>query len=146
LYLQLAAWLHDIGFVWSPVDHEKKGCEYAKTILTQLGFSIDIIEKINGMIMATKIPQSPKNLLEKIICDADLDYIGKDNYAEISGLLLEEISLKNDISEIDWLIIQKKFLESHTYFTKTAKQLRTKNKNKILVDITNKIEAYHGRS
>ncbi len=146
LYLQLAAWLHDIGFVWSPVDHEKKGCEYAKTILTQLGFSVDIIEKINGMIMATKIPQSPKNLLEKIICDADLDYIGKDNYAEISGLLLKEISLKNTISEIDWLVIQKNFLESHTYFTKTANKLRTKNKNKIIVDITNKIALYHGRS
>jgi len=146
LYLQLAAWLHDIGFVWSPVDHEKKGCEYAKTILTQLGFSIDIIEKINGMIMATKIPQSPKNLLEKIICDADLDYIGKENYTEISSLLLKEISIIKDISEIDWLNIQKNFLESHTYFTKTANQLRTKNKNKILVDITNKIVAYHGRS
>jgi adenylate cyclase len=133
--VKLAAWLHDIGYIWEPNRHEAKGAEYAATILTALNFPIQKINKITGMILATKIPQSPKNILEQIICDADLDYLGREDYASISLLLLQELRLQKEISEIEWIKLQHSFLSNHSYFTKTANATRNTAKAKLLTSI-----------
>ena len=91
--IKLAAWLHDVGYIWEPTRHEARGAEYATSILTEMKFPKSKISLITGMIMATKLPQSPKNQLEQIICDADLDYLGRDDYAINSNNLLQEIEL-----------------------------------------------------
>lgn len=133
--LKLAAWLHDIGYIWEPNRHEERGAEYASSVLTALNFPTQKINKITGMILATKIPQSPKNILEQIICDADLDYLGREDYASISLLLLQELSLQKEISEIEWIKLQHSFLSNHSYFTKTAVATRNKLKAKALGSI-----------
>jgi len=133
--VKLAAWLHDIGYIWEPNRHEARGAEYAATILTALNFPIQKINKITGMILATKIPQSPKNILEQIICDADLDYLGREDYASISLLLLQELRLQKEISEDDWINLQHSFLSNHSYFTKTANATRNTAKAKLLASI-----------
>jgi adenylate cyclase len=133
--VKLAAWLHDIGYIWEPNRHEARGAEYAATILTALNFPIQKINKITGMILATKIPQSPKNILEQIICDADLDYLGREDYASISLLLLQELRLQKEISEIEWIKLQHSFLSNHSYFTKTANATRNTAKAKLLTSI-----------
>ena len=69
------------------------------------------------MILATKIPQSPKNIYEEILCDSDLDYLGREDYIENSNRLLQEIQLNKKITELEWLNIQDKFLRAHHYFT-----------------------------
>ena len=126
--IKLAAWLHDIGFIWEPLRHEARGAEYATIVLNALNFPKTKINKITGMILATKIPQSPKNINEQIICDADLDYLGRGDYKENSLLLLQEIQLNKEISELEWLVIQDKFLRSHHYFT--AGSIKNKESNK----------------
>jgi len=138
--LKLAAWLHDVGYIWEPNRHEARGSEYATTVLNALDFPAQKINRITGMIMATKIPQSPKNILEQIICDADLDYLGREGYEEISLLLLQELRLKKEINETDWLKIQDQFLTKHSYFTKTANSTRNKLKSEVLVNIKSKIK------
>ena len=75
LLLKTAICLHDSGFVISHENHEIRGCQKARELLPDYGFNQTEIEQVCGMIMATKIPQSPSNLLEKIICDADLFYL-----------------------------------------------------------------------
>jgi adenylate cyclase len=138
--LKLAAWLHDVGYIWEPNRHEARGAEYAITVLNALDFPAQKINRITGMIMATKIPQSPKNILEQIICDADLDYLGREGYEENSLLLLQELRLKKEITETDWLKIQDQFLTKHSYFTKTAKATRNKLKFEVLVNIKSNIK------
>jgi PAS domain S-box-containing protein len=133
--LKLAAWLHDVGYIWEPNRHEARGSEYATTILNAMDFPAQKINRITGMIMATKIPQSPKNILEQIICDADLDYLGREGYEENSLLLLQELRLKKEISALDWLKIQDQFLTKHTYFTKTSNTTRNKLKSEVLANI-----------
>jgi len=133
--LKLAAWLHDVGYIWEPNRHEARGSEYATTILNAMDFPAQKINRITGMIMATKIPQSPKNILEQIICDADLDYLGREGYEENSLLLLQELRLKKEISALDWLKIQDQFLSKHTYFTKTSNTTRNKLKSEVLANI-----------
>lgn len=133
--LKLAAWLHDVGYIWEPARHEARGAEYATTVLQAMDFPAQKINKINGMIMATKIPQSPKNLLEQIICDADLDYLGREGYEENSILLLKELRLKKEVTDLDWLKIQDQFLSKHAYFTKTSNSTRNKLKAMVLANI-----------
>ena len=140
--LMLAAWLHDVGYIWEPSRHEGRGAEYASAVLKAMDFPIGKINTITGMILATKIPQTPTNTLEQIICDADLDYLGTETYSENSLLLLQELKLKKEYSEFDWLKIQFQFLSQHVYFTQTARTSRNKFKAEVLNDIKIQIKSY----
>lgn len=138
--IKLAAWLHDVGYIWEPLRHEARGAEYATSILTEMQFPKSKIGLITGMIMATKIPQTPKNHLEQIICDADLDYLGREDYKKNSNGLLEEIKISKFINELEWLKIQEKFLLNHNFHTKSSQKLRNKKKKQILNLIQNKLK------
>lgn len=130
--LKIAVLFHDSGFIEGAQDHELRGCIIARKNLPNFDFNENEIEVICGMIMATKIPQSPKNHLEEIICDSDLDYLGRDDYDAISNNLFREINLYNFMDEIGWLKVQINFMEAHSYFTKTANRLRKDEKEKRL--------------
>lgn len=138
--IKLAAWLHDVGYIWEPNRHEARGAEYATSILTEMKFPKSKISLITGMIMATKIPQSPKNQFEQILCDADLDYLGRDDYAVNSHNLLKEIELTKKLSEKEWLLLQEKFLKAHAYFTNTSQKLRNPSKQATLKSIQQQIK------
>jgi adenylate cyclase len=145
--LKLAAWLHDIGYIWEPKRHEERGAEYATALLKSLAFPIQKIQKINGMILATKIPQTPKNINEQILCDADLDYLGRPDYTEKSQLLLQELLLTKNLNNKEWLKIQDRFLTNHVYFTKTSNNKRNKLKFKALESIKSQLKTKtNGRS
>ena len=91
------------------------------------------IDQICGMIMATKIPQNPKNQLEKILADADLMYLGTDKFLEIGNTLFEELIANKKIkSEVQWNEIQVSFLNAHTYHTDYCIKNFTLTKNKNL--------------
>lgn len=142
LDIKLAAWLHDVGYIWGPLDHEEKSVEYAKVILNEMKFPKSKISLITGMIMATKMPQSPKNHFEQIICDADLDYLGRNDFEDISSNLLKELEINQKITNFNWLQIQEKFLKSHSYFTLTSLKSREKNKQKRLTNIQDLLKTY----
>ena len=132
LLLKTAAVFHDSGFLFVYKNHEEKGCEIASESLKNV-FSKEDIKKVCGMIMATKIPQSPNTLLEQIICDADLDYLGRNDFEPISRNLYKEFIIFKIIPEdIIWDHIQIKFFESHHYFTGTSISKRNEKKLKHL--------------
>jgi predicted metal-dependent HD superfamily phosphohydrolase len=130
--LKIATAYHDTGFLFTYKNHEEKGCEIAKNDLAGHLNDTDL-ETVCGMIMATKIPQSPKNLLEEIICDADLDYLGRDDFEPISNNLHKEF-LDFEIlrKEDNWNDIQLKFFELHHYFTQTSLSKRKNKKQEHL--------------
>lgn len=139
--LKTAALFHDTGFLYGSKDHEEKSCEIAAEYLLEYGFSQYQLDKINGMIMATKIPQTPKNHLEQIVADADLDYLGRDDFFVIGDKLFEELSMFGIVnSERDWNLLQEKFLESHHYFTETAINSRNQKKQDNLDIIKTKLK------
>jgi uncharacterized protein len=132
LLLKTAAVFHDSGFLFVYKNHEEKGCEIAAESLRNV-FCEEDIKKICGMIMATKIPQTPNTLLEQIICDADLDYLGRNDFEPISRNLYKEFIVFKIIPEdIIWDHIQIKFFESHHYFTGTSISKRNEKKLKHL--------------
>ncbi len=139
--LLTAVLFHDSGFLWQQYEHEKVSCEIAKEYLPAYGYTDEQIERICGMIMATKIPQSPKNHLEEIICDADLDYLGRDDFFRIGNGLYEELCMYGILNnEDDWNKLQAKFLEKHRYFTKSGKKLRKEKKLENIATVKSKLK------
>ncbi len=139
--LRLAALLHDSGFIYSPKNHEARGAELAREILPAYGLSVDQINIICGMIIATKIPQTPTTTLDKILCDADLDYLGRDDFYEIGGRLLLELKEAGVVeTEREWNLVQKTFLESHRYHTSFSKENREEKKHQHLQEISAKFK------
>jgi len=130
--LLTAACYHDSGFLRASIGHETESCAIAQHALPGFGFSAEEIEVICGMIMATRIPQSPKNHLEEILADADLDYLGRDDFFTIGDKMYKELGLGH---RDEWNEMQLKFLERHTYFTQTALDLRDSKKKKHLEQI-----------
>ncbi|UUV21551.1 adenylate/guanylate cyclase domain-containing protein [Paenimyroides aestuarii] len=138
--LQVAALFHDSGFIVQAEGHEEISCDFAAQYLPDFGYSTNEIEKIKGMIRATKIPQSPTSHLEQIIADADLDYLGRTDFEEISNGLFEELKAENKIADVDtWNNIQVSFFEKHNYFTESAKRLRNDKKQQNLETIKKQI-------
>ena len=134
--LSLACLYHDSGFIETRNKHEEASCELARKDLLANGVSDENIDWICGMILATKIPQVPLNQMERIICDADLDYLGRDDFFEISQNLYQELKESGIVNTIDeWNQIQVKFFKQHMYFTKTNKLLRAPVKDKHLAII-----------
>ena len=126
LELHIAAIYHDAGFLFAYVGHEEKGCEMAREQLPGFGVNKNMIENICEIIMATKIPQSPKNHLQQVICDADLDYLGRDDFFTISESLYKEVLAHKIVgSRREWEERQISFLKTHNYFTQSSQKKRS---------------------
>ncbi|UCC40483.1 MAG: phosphohydrolase [Candidatus Aminicenantes bacterium] len=130
LLLRTAAWYHDIGFIEQLDDHECASVRMAGEILPGFGYAPAQIRVISGIILATKLPQSPNTLLEKIMADADIDSLGREDFLTQSDRLRAElVALGNVQTDEEWYRGQIDFLESHSYFTDSAKTLRSAGKD-----------------
>lgn len=138
--LLTAAAYHDSGFLVKADGHEEESCKMAKDILPGFGYLKEEINTICGLIEATKLPQTPQNHLGQILADADLDYLGRDDFDQISGKLFQELKNRGLIdNQENWDRAQVKFLESHAYFTPSAINLRNAGKQARLQAIKNTI-------
>lgn len=131
LLLKTAALFHDAGHILGYDNHEEKGVEMAKEMLPDYDFSKNQIDKICELILATKLPPKPTNILEQIICDSDLDYLGRSDFIPVSNTLYKELKERDKIGTLnEWNKLQIDFISNHQYFTKTARDLREVNKKK----------------
>ena len=143
LLLKTAALLHDSGFLKSPCHNEDQGCQIAEGILPDYGYSLEQIKIIEGMILATSIPQKPTSLLEKIICDADLAYLGEnDALVHAENLRREMKEVQNcTFSDIEWIDFQLNFLKSHNFFTSYGREYITPGKKQYVKTLLNEKQA-----
>jgi uncharacterized protein len=129
LLLKVAALYHDTGYLTDPENHEEESCKLAEADLSKVGFTKNEINLICGMIMATKLPQSPHSLLEGILADADLEYLGTDEFQIISEKLFEEIKhSKPKMTVKEWYSLQIDFISKHSYHTKFCQNQREPKK------------------
>jgi uncharacterized protein len=119
--LEIASLYHDVGFIYTYDGHEAKGCEIVRKQLPDFGVTDESIDAICDLIMATKVPQRPLNHLQQIICDADLDYLGRKDFYQTGNDLRNELINYNLITDQhDWEERQLNFLNTHHYFTTTS--------------------------
>ncbi len=145
ILLKTAALYHDAGFLQQHTANEPIACDIARETLGQFGYNQQQIELICRIIMATALPHNPQNILEYIICDADLDYIGTDEatYEENTRRLRAELAEFGLVMEQhEWLEMQIMFLESHCFFTKTNQQRREPMKQIILQKLKEQLKQF----
>ena len=126
IILETAALFHDSGMLKTYIGHEEAGIEIARKYLPDYGYEQKDIDIISGMIMTTKLPQSASTYLEMILCDADLDYLGREDFFMIALQLKYEWNILNirPTTLRSWYELQISFLENHIFFTRSARQLR----------------------
>jgi len=140
--LKTAALFHDAGFIHSYDSNEPIGAKLAKEMLPNFGYTEAQIDQVIELIEATKLPHKPKNQLEKMMCDADLDYLGRDDFYPIAETLRQELSEfgKFKGSDSDWYEMNIKFLKAHKYFTEAAKKRRKPMKEQRIKELQEKFK------
>jgi len=139
--LKTAAILHDAGFIELYEHNERIGARMATEILPKYGYTEQHIKTIVELIHVTEIPHKPINKLQEIICDADLDYLGREDFEEIADRLRQELrEMKKIDSDKAWDLLQMKFLNQHHYFTKTAIETRQRKKEENMVLILKRLD------
>jgi predicted metal-dependent HD superfamily phosphohydrolase len=119
----LAAWFHDAGYVEAIESHEEKSVEIATSFLRENGYPETKIARVAGCIRATKMPQNPKTLMEKVLCDADISHLASKDFPEVSELIRLEIEhhMGRKLGEAEWLTMNIVFVAGHQYHTDYAR-------------------------
>jgi len=140
--LKTAALFHDTGFTKSYLKNESIGADIAETTLRSFGFSNQGILTVRQIIMATVVSETPgehmqsagSSILEQIICDADLDNLGRNDFLAKGESLRKELAFQGTVmTDREWYIHQMDLLKSHHYYTETAKNTRNKGKEKNML-------------
>lgn len=138
LLLQTAAVYHDFGFIEQSIGHEEVSVRIATETLPQFGYNPFQVRAIADIVMATKLPQTPKDVLGQLMADADLEVLGRNGFFEATTCLRLELESEGvHQSDEEWYRSQVDFLENHTYFTAAAKSLRMDKKRKNLKALKN---------
>ncbi|WP_343522107.1 Pycsar system effector family protein [Pedobacter sp.] len=139
----VAAYFHDTGYFEDALNHEAKGAELANDFLTKHQVNQEVKDSVRSAILATKIPQNPKNEIDKIICDADLFHLGLPDFRAKGKLMHKENELiyKKDISKREWRKKDIQFMESHHYHTDYASLLLNDQKQKNIEKLKSKLTA-----
>jgi len=141
LLLRTAAFYHDLGHVEQYTNHEAIATRIAAQVLPHFGYSAPHIQVISGLIMATKLPQSPRTLLEEIMADADLDVLGRDDFfTRNQDLRAERAALGVPTTDEEWYSGQLEFIQSHRYFTAAARTLRDARKKQNIEEMIKLLE------
>ncbi len=131
--LRVAAAFHDVGFIERPSNHEICSARIAAQVLPAFAFDARAIEQVMSLILVTRLPQTPRDFLEELMCDADLSGLGGEDFLERSAALLQERrAFGSAYSEEEWWQEQIAFLAAHHYWTDIAESLRAAGKARNL--------------
>lgn len=142
LILKTAALLHDSGFLYAYNGHEEASIKLAREILPQYDYSQKEIDEVCKLIEVTKLPQTPQNRLEEILCDADLYYLGTNDFIPKAENLFNERQTQHKVqSRAQWMQQQNEFISAHSYFTKSASLQLNQKKFENLSQVRREIPA-----
>lgn len=129
LLLRTAALFHDVGFLERYLDNELLAVRIAEDTLPRFAFSDRQIALIGHIILATRLPHRPASFLQALMCDADLDSLGREDFLTTSHNLRKELGVFDEEIDLgEWYRRQLDFLQQHTYFTTAAQSLRNRGK------------------
>lgn len=135
--VRTAALFHDSGFLFRYDDNESLAVELLRHYAPQFGYQETDLQRIEDIIMCTVHGTQPKDLLEAVMCDADLDYLGRMDYHITAAKLFKEMeSYGKKLSNKEKIEMQIDYLENgHQYYTISARNLREPGKRKRIEEL-----------
>lgn len=130
-WLRLASLFHDTGFIFRYDDNEYYGAKIAERFLVHNNYPKIWINKVKKLIMATVVWYQPKNLLEWVVKDADLDNLWRNDFPYRLSVLREEIKAIKwvEFSDKEWFGIVYNFIRSTSFYSDIQKYER----NELLI-------------
>ncbi len=139
----IAAWYHDSGFWISPHNHEDHSTAIASQFLVMHKVSSDRSKAVISCIQATKIPQSPADNLQAVLCDADMFHLSGDQYWLKNQALRreQEFIRKKCFRDDQWCHENLNFLTQHHFHTEYGLRVLTEGKRKHMNENVRQLEA-----
>jgi uncharacterized protein len=142
-----AAYFHDTGYIREYDKNEPIAARMAGRILKLIGYKPKEIEKVQKMILSSDLAREPKTHVEKILCDADLDHFGREDFFKLDGKIREGRRGRGiDVSdELKWYKGTLEIITKHQYYTESQKKLREEQKQKNITRLLNKLKSLENK-
>ena len=137
-----AAYFHDSGYIREYGKNEPIAARIAGRILKLIGYKPGEIKKVQNMILATDLGCEPETHLQKILCDADLDNLGRKDFFKLDAKLREGRRIRGlDVSDdVKWYKGTLEVMKNHKYYTESQIKLREEEKQKNMKKLLAKLE------
>ncbi len=136
LILKTTALLHDIGYLKKYDHNELISVQMSVELLPRYNYLNEHIKKITDIIRMMAQPFKSRGYFASLLCDADLDYLGRNDYFSRSMLLYSEWKQLNIVNNLkEWYNIQITFLSEHEYFSDFSKLQRENLKQEFIKQI-----------
>lgn len=122
--LLLAAWFHDTGYLDVYDGHEYRSMERAAAWMTGRGVDARQVEVVKELIRITHRDEEPKTDLQKLLADADMSNLARDDFRSSAELLRTEWELVfgKSYSNAEWAELQLNFMSEHKYLSDAGKE------------------------
>jgi uncharacterized protein len=139
-----AAYFHDTGYIREYDKNEPIAARMAGRVLKLIGYKPQEIKKIQKMILSTDLDREPKSHIEKILCDADFDHLGREDFFELDAKIRQGRRSRGiDVSDdAKWYKGTLEIIKTHRYYTESQKHWREKKKQENIKKLLKKIEKY----
>ncbi len=122
---QTAALMLNTGYSGGYQNQENRSAEYARNILKEYNYSEKQITIISNLILSSKWPPEPKNMLEMVLYDIKMEYIGRADYVKLYKLLfLEQNHYLKSVDVNTFKKQQEEIIQKYQFFTESARRLR----------------------
>ena len=138
----VAAWLHDLGYKYGAENHEQSSARFAEEFMERLSIPPKRIKAISSAITSTRLPQQPRNLIERVLCDADLFHLSNETFEEKSELLRKEWKATGfkEMTDQEWIQHNIDFTSEHKYHTPYGQTLLAEGKKKNIKRLKKTLE------
>ena len=141
--MALAGLFHDTGFIVMYDKNEPIWAKIASNYLKSINYDKNKIKLIEQIILATDPDYTnPKNIYEKIIKDADIDNLWRDDFQKKSNDIKKELETvkKIKIKDPEWHHSLVDLLISHKFNTDVQRKERDKKKQENLSKMITKLK------
>ena len=119
--LKTGALVHDLYVSPKRKDNEERTVQIVQIYLPEFGYTSEETDATSALVLATKMPQNPTTLMEKVICDADLDNFGREDFMEKGEMIREELGIPRSLK---WYEGALELIRNHKYWTEYQRSFR----------------------
>lgn len=141
--LKVAALYHDYGYIKGRKGHEENSVSLFLRDASDYQLTSEQKQRVESCIRATNFFRIPEGLLEKIIADANLDYLGREDFIQHDQTIYLEYLSDGDVTcRKEWYERLLKFLNSHQFYTATSIMRRSDKKIENVAYVKSMLKKY----